>query len=357
MQKKFAFLVLASIASQGAYCQSSVTLFGVVDSSVSYTTGSLSHKVMLNPTGGGLFASRIGFRGEEDLGSGARATFWLEASLQPDSGIGAASNTNNQSSGAATTALNGGQGLVFNRRATVSLAGPWGEVRLGRANTPAYLNIGVADPYFHTGLGASQTLQGTSVLGPAYVRASNLVYYISPRVGGLFGEAAYFLGENASNATNRSDGSGSSFRFGYETPDVTLSAGYQRARFVTGDTVNRSVLGILKLPVVKLSAGYQWDTVRGPAPDARGWTVGAVVPLNAWEFRAVLSQYQLTGPGNPRSRKLVLGSNYALSKRTTLYATAAQINNGGTASQALAGSTTRPGDSSSGVELGINHRF
>jgi predicted porin len=56
-------------------------------------------------TSSGNQASRLGFKGREDLGSGLAAGFDLEAGLNTDSGTGQASNTNNQPSGpAAATA-------------------------------------------------------------------------------------------------------------------------------------------------------------------------------------------------------------------------------------------------------------
>src|SRR5690349_10846341 len=79
---------------------------------------------------GGLSTSRLGFRGTEDLGGGMYAGFWLEASLNPDTGTGRTTNTNNQVSGGGI-ANAGSAGIVFDRNSYVSLGGHWGEVRLG----------------------------------------------------------------------------------------------------------------------------------------------------------------------------------------------------------------------------------
>lgn len=81
--------------------------------------------------------SRIGFRGTEDLGGGLSAGFWLEGGLAINSGIGAANNTNNQSSGALSAS-----GLQFDRRSTLSLSNSaLGELRIGLDYTPTYWNI------------------------------------------------------------------------------------------------------------------------------------------------------------------------------------------------------------------------
>ena len=124
MKKSLVALAALAVVS-AASAQSSVTLFGVVDAMVgSYKTDSIGTATKMNTSG--LSSSRLGFRGVEDLGGGMSAGFWLEAGINPDSGIGQGSTTNNQ----ASTTNNGG--LVFNRRSTLSLMGGFGEVRLGR---------------------------------------------------------------------------------------------------------------------------------------------------------------------------------------------------------------------------------
>src|SRR6476659_1717487 len=117
MKKTLCALAVASLAA-GAQAQSALTIFGVVDVGVTYGTGSTSDRTQV--TSSNNLASRIGFRGEEALGNGLYATFWLEGSVANDSGTGAATTTNNQSTGTGTSNP-GTQGLMFNRRSTVSL--------------------------------------------------------------------------------------------------------------------------------------------------------------------------------------------------------------------------------------------
>jgi predicted porin len=77
--------------------QSSVTLFGVVDTDLAIGRGSVADRTQLSNSGNAT--SRIGFRGVEDLGGGMSASFWLEAGLSTDDGQGNATNSNNQPSG------------------------------------------------------------------------------------------------------------------------------------------------------------------------------------------------------------------------------------------------------------------
>jgi predicted porin len=130
-------------ASSLASAQSSVTLFGVMDAGVSrYMVRSNSWDGSgrtasqgiwaLSPSGN--LASRLGVRAVEDLGAGMSASMWLEAPVTNDTGGGA---------------------LNFGRRSTVSLAGNWGELRLGRDHTPSFLNDWAFDPYSVNGVGVN----------------------------------------------------------------------------------------------------------------------------------------------------------------------------------------------------------
>lgn len=168
----------AGVALVGlASAQSSLTLFGVIDATLAHGSGSLSNKTQL--TNSGNTSSKLGFRGVEDLGGGMSASFWLEAGVNTDNGTGQATNTNNQSSGGPPAGVNGGQGLTFNRRSTVSLAGPWGEVRLGRDYAPHFWNLVLNDPFGLVGVGVTQTFN-SGLTGTTASRASNSISYFTP---------------------------------------------------------------------------------------------------------------------------------------------------------------------------------
>ncbi|MFT3857935.1 MAG: porin [Aquabacterium sp.] len=83
---KKTLLALAAIAaSSAAFAQSSVTLYGVVDVSVESVRGdNTADPRFLRQS---QFLSRIGFKGSEDLGGGARANFmpW-KLNVKPDTG-------------------------------------------------------------------------------------------------------------------------------------------------------------------------------------------------------------------------------------------------------------------------------
>jgi predicted porin len=190
---------ISCLTAGSAYAQSSVTLFGIVDAVLQVGRGSVANRTQLGNSG--YDGSRLGFRGTEDLGGGMSASFWLEAGMNNDTGVGNATNTNNQASGGALAGLNGSQGLTFNRRSTVSLAGNWGEIRLGRDYTPQFWNVTIFDPLASNGVGAGQVLS-SNIAGATLVRASNSIgYFIPPNLGGFYGQVQYYLGENAKTST------------------------------------------------------------------------------------------------------------------------------------------------------------
>jgi predicted porin len=235
---KKSLVALAALALAGvASAQSSVTLFGTVDAAITnvstksnaynlaspYIIGA-NGQLALNPAAltnsyarfgqkqsqtflasSGMNSSKIGFRGVEDLGGGLAAGFWLEAGLGNDAGNG----------GGRSGAFN------FNRRSTVSLSGPFGEIRLGRDYTPTFWNDTVFDPYGTNGVGTSliSVINGNLAVGRGpgsrnngatspqsasdnYVRTNNSVgYFLPPNLGGFYGQVQYALPENVKSSS------------------------------------------------------------------------------------------------------------------------------------------------------------
>ena len=190
---KGAFALAALCAAPAALAQSSLTVFGVVDTTVQHIRGSDGASVTRMGSGG-INGRRLGFKGNEDLGGGWGAGFDLEAGLQTDSGVGDATSADN------LTRREGA--FAFNRRSTVSLFAPLGEVRLGRDYTPVADNHTDFDVFGNSGVGDSSLLTQSLAIGigggigvRTDVRASNaLVYVLPPELGGTFkwGVAQFF---------------------------------------------------------------------------------------------------------------------------------------------------------------------
>jgi predicted porin len=377
-------------AAGAASAQSSVTLFGIVDATISHqTTSGVAHNTFLSNSG--YNSSRLGFRGTEDLGGGMAASFWLEAGLNNDDGTGASTSSTNATIGAfnTTTGANapvrsGTQGLTFNRRSTVSLSGNWGELRLGRDYVPTFWNITVFDPFGTNGVGTTIIQKakttttaapfanngaGTVFAGndPMAVRASNMVgYFLPPNLGGVYGQVNYAFDEVAgSNKQGRYIGA----RVGYGSGPFNVALAVSKAEGTdpNGSTTQPDVGdwnlgGQWDFGMAKLLAQYDRTKFKVAGVDfvAKGWLIGTLVPVGAGEIRASYSREKLED--GPRASQIALGYVHNLSKRTALYATYARISNkddaalsiGNSLPQAVAGGRDRH---SSGVDLGIRHSF
>lgn len=360
---KKSLIALAVMAAAGAAsAQSSVTLFGIVDATLAWGWGNgagSSNRFQL--TNSGYNSSRLGFRGTEDLGGGLSASFWLEAGVNNDDGTGQATNTNNQTTGT-STATAGTQGLTFNRRSTVSLAGNWGEVRLGRDYTPQFWNRTVFDPFGTNGVGTNQIqAAGTTLTGQNAVRASNSIgYFLPATLGGFYGQAQYYAGENQSNSgANHRDGTGYAARLGFATGPFNVAGAVSYTRnSVVGGIHQNNIAGQWDFGVARVMAQYERDSVG--AFDGTGWLIGGNVPVGPGEIRLAYSRFEVdpnTGAAQPRTSKWALGYVHNLSKRTALYTTYARVSNSGGANTALNGAVTAVNDSASGLDIGIRHSF
>jgi predicted porin len=351
--KKLALTLVALAASATASAQSSVTLFGIVDAVLTRGIGSVSSKTEL--ANSGYNSSRIGFRGTEDLGGGMFAGFHIEGAINNDDGTGAATNSNNQASGVGA-GVAGRQGLTFGRKMHVTLGGTWGEIRLGRDYTPIYPNKSTFDTFGTNGVGSNQ-VQVSNIGGFTSVRASNSIgYFLPPNLGGFYGQAMYFLGENNSGAANSKDGSGAGIRVGYAAGPFNVAVATQRTRFVAGDitTTNAGVSYNAGFAVFK--AMFDRDSIEGGAT-GKGALIGANIPFGPHEVRTSYSYYERDIAGNPKIAKVALGYVYNFSKRTNVYTTVARGRNSGGSAVGLNNSVTGANQKTTGFDVGVMHSF
>jgi predicted porin len=352
---KKSLIALAVLAAAGAAsAQSSVTLFGIVDATLAFGRGTVSDKTQL--TDSGYNSSRLGFRGTEDLGGGMSASFWLEAGINNDNGTGDATNTNNQASGGALAGMNGSQGLTFNRRSTVSLAGGWGEVRLGRDYSPQFWNLTVFDPFGTNGAGTTQTLNSI-ITGVTAVRVSNsMAYFLPGNLGGFYGQVQYYLGENnETGAVTEDDGRGIGLRVGFANGPFNVALALSRTDYAAGDVRQNNIGGQWDFGIAKVMAHISRD--KNGTVDGKGWLIGGLFPVGAGEIRASYSRYETDAAGQPESKKFALGYVHNLSKRTAVYTTWARVKNDGGAAQGLNGAVTAANGSSTGLDIGVRHSF
>jgi len=342
MKKHTPLLALVSLFAAGAAsAQSSVTMFGVVDVNARYVkNGDLKVKQLGTD---GLNSSRLGFRGVEDLGDGLKASFWLEAALNPDDG------TVNSS------------GKFWHRRSTVSLEGAFGEVRLGRDYTPTYTGISDFDAFGDNGVGKFSNLQ--SKLGGTVntnSRADNEISYFLPKnLGGAYGQLTVAAGEGTVG------GKYVGGRIGYAAGPLNVSGSYGTTEAnAAEDKYKVGSLGVsYDLGVVKLLGSLTQLKFLDRKESLA--LLGVSAPLGSGLLRASFGRADLksgtaaTQTADADDATLIaIGYVHNLSKRTALYTTASRINNKGGQKFAVA---TPPaiagGQKSSGFEAGLRHSF
>jgi predicted porin len=368
MKKSLLALAALTAFAGAASAQSSVTLFGVVDLSARYTEYGDAGQYQLATDGNA--SSRLGFRGVEDLGGGLKAGFWLEGSLAADTGTMPLASINGGSNNSSA---------IFQRRATVSLMGGWGEIRLGRDYTPTFWNWTVFDPFGTNGVGASTNL-GLEVAGLApggsygtLVRANNTIGYFLPAMGGFYGQIMQSAGENVNG--NKI----TAFRLGYAAGPFNVAGAWGTTEVtpsVDGD--NWNIAGSWKTGFGMFSLFYGLLEVGNL--EQENWFVGYQLPIGAFTLKASWGEVERTGvpaavvcPINGAgvsgtcvaqgdADQLALGFTYDLSKRTALYGTYSMISNSGTRFRAgqlvnAASVYSSLGRDSTGYEFGVRHSF
>lgn len=350
MKKSLIALAVLGAFAGAASAQSSVTLFGIADVNFQSVKGDGAGTI--NRIGNsGHTTARWGIRGEEDLGGGMKAGFWLEGGFNPDDGTGAApASTNNQA---------GPVAALFGRRATVSLMGGFGEVRLGRDLTPDFLGVASADPF--TVAGSAQSLSYTCTgLGGCVtnVRASNSVTYFLPsNLGGLYGSAMYAFGENASTAANKNDGRHTSARLGFAGAGLDASVFYGSTEYLAGDFKRQGLAGSYTFGAFKPMA--YWAKTKLGTAERKDWGLGVVATFGPHVLRAQYNNYDVANTTNDGSL-LGVGYVYNMSRRTALYATYGRVDNDGTGVGFATAGGRAPwtlGGSSTGIDIGIRHAF
>jgi predicted porin len=359
MKKSLLALAALTAFTGVASAQSSVTLFGIIDASLRNVKESSGSLKSLSTDGMG--SSRLGLRGTEDIGGGLRAGFWLEGSVNVDVGGG-------QKTAATGPVGSSAGGQDWQRRATVSLLGGFGEIRLGRDYTPDFWNHTVFDPFGTNGVGSSTNLFDASGSGATtVVRANNsLGYFLPGGLGGVYGQVMLSAGEGA--VGNKHMG----FRIGYAAGPLNVAFAYGKTSAsdspVAVDWNRINVAGSYNLGFMTAMFQYIMSDTSGGAADGRELNnilLGANIKAGAGTVK--VSYVKADGGGKTAGEQardatqLAFGYQHPLSKRTSLYGHYSRVSNknganftasntGPTAAQAL-------GKGSTGYEFGINHSF
>jgi len=335
---KKSLVALAALAAVGAAsAQSSVTVYGRVTTGLVKDTAGQSARIdAANGT------SQLGFRGVEDLGGGLRATFDLRHRFSPESG-------NNDGTLNARPFWQGWS--------KVGLAGGFGSIEIGRMLTAVQGPVNSSDPW------GTETVGSVAFLPNGYVTdarqadgaglgRTDVITYTTPNFAGFSG--AFSLGPKTSAAvTPRTVGARNltSLWLQYGAGPVFVGGGYERNR--TGDKLT-ALLGSFDFGMAKVMAGIgRVDTV-AVAGSGRNWNLGLTAPLGPVTLKAGYGRTRWETAGVGSQRKLGVGAEYNLSKRTYLFTTFARVQGVSAAGVAIG---TAGGAARGQWDVGVSHSF
>ncbi|SAK65233.1 porin [Caballeronia catudaia] len=373
---RIAVSIAAALCSASAFAQSSVTLYGVMDTGVEYVShaNAAGDAVVRMPGITGEVPSRWGMRGVEDLGAALKAVFVLESGFNVRAGD------------------SGQGGRLFGRQAFVGLEGPWGTLSFGRQYTMTYwamLDADILGPDIY-GIGALDAFIPNG-------RSDNTIAYKGKFYGVTVG-GSYSFGRD-STGTGNSPGQGTCFGpvpgdasqcrewsamlkydgtyFGVATaydeqhggmnaranffdgvaPFAIASSGDKDARLQANGYVN--VMG------VKIGGGWIGRRVASDAADGSvrsnlfylgaQYFVTPAVAIDGEGYRVIVQQH------DTRATLASLRATYFLSKRTAVYGNVAYLWNSANARFSVSagggGTTPAAGIGQLGAIVGVRHSF
>ncbi|TWG83506.1 putative porin [Cupriavidus gilardii J11] len=352
MKMKLFAAAVAALAAGGAYAQSSVTLYGVVDAGIEYNNNAgTTGENLFRMTSGNQSGSRWGLRGVEDLGGGLKGVFVLESGFEVDTGRSAQDNR------------------LFGRNAYVGLQSQWGSLLLGRQQTTLYDFALQYDP-----MAISTRYSSTSMAPEFAARADNAVKYVG-KFGGLTASALYSFNANGNEVAGRNVfGREMGALLSYSAGPFSVGAAYDDIH--VGDTTNQApvirratVAGSYAFGPAKAFLGYRWAKAYDGAdlPGATGDSTSSnmywaglayqLTPAFSVTGAAYYQDFRNTG-ADPW--QFVLTGDYALSKRTDIYTSLSYaLNKDGSALgvNGFAAGNVEAGKDQFGAVVGVRHKF
>ncbi|KXU82991.1 porin [Paraburkholderia monticola] len=351
MKKHYLVAALVGTASLPVFAQSSVTLYGVIDTNLEFLNhADATGGTLVRMNSGGLSNSRIGFKGTEDLGGGYSAFFWLEAGYNSNDGTNATS------------------GVLFNRQAAVGVSNAsYGALSAGLQYTAMYDILEQYDPMGYAPQYTWFPTTGSADDFSYKARLNNSVKYVG-QFGGLKAIANYSFGGDAGSFQS-SAAYGAGLQYAIGTFSAAFAYDYRNGAINTAGTWtktrNWSLSARNQFGAATVMGGYE-HYLNDPT---KGASVSAALWFGGMRYR-VTPAVQLTTAVYYQSNKTkdvsnsimgVVSGDYSLSKRTDLYATvayaAATRYANGTFTPVGVTDETAFGANQTGVTVGIRHRF
>ncbi|KZE27307.1 porin [Crenobacter luteus] len=343
--KKLALIVASALALPVA-AHADVTLYGFVSGgyeSLKTETVSGEKKTLSRVTDN---TSRIGFKGNEDLGNGLKAIWQVEQSLQID-------GANDLSTGTLGT-----------RNTFVGLQGGFGTALLGHYDS-AYKRL--TDVGLNVmGDTAADTHGSNNVYSRREARLKNSVHYTSANFSGFQFGASYGFDEDGTKSADRW-----SLGASYGNGGLKLGLGYDQADLdtATEDNTNawKAAASYKFATGTFVGAGFERAKTEykngNPSRTQNDWLVAAGQDIGNLQLVASYGKLGKQKNGSEKegeAKQWLVGANYNLSKRTQVKAFATKTDNESGASvrvDTLASTGFAAGTDQTVYGLGLKHSF
>jgi predicted porin len=282
------------------------------------------------------WTSRIGFKGNEDLGNGLKTIWQVESRLHID-GTGA--------------------DTLGTRDTFIGLAGNFGSVRLGKLSNFANSDMEQVDPGYYSG----KSVGGLGMFTRLDGRVTNAIRYDSPNFSGFSGSLLWGADESRTvvggdRTNNQTYNIGLSYEnagffgkynyehwgdadkvastdnwhrleVGYNANNIYVALGYQRVQtynLYTAPTATTAASGDYFNPAILTALGSA--SIKGTKATTKEWaltggyTFGALTPYLSYVQGKDVDVDGIGTIGSSGYKQWVLGANYDLSKRTSAYA-------------------------------------
>jgi len=293
MKKILAVAIASAFAAPAFAATANVDVYGRINTAVSF---------MMDAEDGNdvqvtNFGSRLGFKGSEDLGGGLKAIWQIESSINGEEGAG----------------------TLAGRNTFIGLSGGWGTALVGKHDTPLKL-VGRKVDLFGDTFADSRNLLG----GFSDTRGNNVIAYATPSLSGFSALIAYtpdLTGSGTGADEDGDDGSnGSAYNLNveYGNGPIYLGFAYGDGDYHDNNGVDEHMrfAGSYKFGDFKIVGQYDYVDVQDyDSYDA--WMIGGSYTMGAMTFKGAYMTGEIE---DADSDQWSLGVDYALSKRTTVYA-------------------------------------
>src|SRR3569623_887660 len=322
MNKKLIVLSIAAAMAGPLAAQAAVEVYGEARASLDFVNNNDNNSANKDSTVSLTSNhSRLGFKGDEDLGNGLTALWQIEQDVEFDTGAAFDSH--------------------HARDTYIGLGGGFGTVLAGHLRTPYRASTTALDPFHDTRadhnaiIGSVNGFDGWNDEN----RVSNAIAYVSPNMNGFGVSAAYILSSADPTA-------------GYEAWNK-LGAG--------GDDASAWKIGGSYTIMDATTLGFIWETadMGGAVGDRDAWSLSAKHKMGDTTLMAAYSMADDVGnTSDSGAQQFSIGVSQALSKATDVYALYTMVGNDSAASYSLDNTQgVVVGQDMSAFSVGINHKF